>query len=69
MGAHRVELLVRDIIAEYGLACELVSVQVQDDVWQVVVRHNDRRVIQFEVPRGTPTQARELVKARLESEC
>ena len=69
MDVQRIERLVRDLIKEYGLSCELVSVQTQADAWHVVVRHRDGRVVEFDVPSGASVQVRNLLRKHLEIEC
>jgi hypothetical protein len=69
MDVQRIGRLVRDLIKDYGLACELVSVQTQGDVWRVLVRHTDGREVEFDVPHGAMAQVRALLRKRLEIEC
>jgi DNA-binding response OmpR family regulator len=69
MDAHRMERIVREIVAEYGFPCELIGVHDREGTWHVTVRHQTRRIIDFDVVSTTPTRLRELIVARLESEC
>ena len=69
MDAHRVERIVREIIAEYGFACELVGVHDREGTWHVTLRHQARYIIDFDVVGSTPSQMREWIVARLNQEC
>ena len=66
---QRIERLVRDLIKEFGLDCNLVRVHTQDNMWKVLVRHADGREVEFDVLYGPPAQVRESMKKHLEIEC
>ena len=68
MDATRVDTLAREIIIQYGLPFELVGVEPKNGGWQIVVRDQMRRVVQFTIPDTTAVRIREMIKAHLDDE-
>jgi hypothetical protein len=68
MDAARVDSLAREIIVQYGLPFELVGVEAKNGGWQIVVRDQMRRVVQFTIPDTTAVRLREMIKAHLDEE-
>ena len=69
MDGPRVERIAREIIAAYGFPCELLDIHERPGSWLITVRHQNRRIIDFEVPSSTPATLRAAIVARLEMDC
>lgn len=64
--AARIDRLTRDLIAQYGLPLELVTVRHQPPAWQVIVSQPSGRILTIELSdTSTVRQLRERLKARL----
>ena len=64
--SSRVDRLTRDLISEYGLPLELVTVRHRPPAWQVIVSETSGRILTIELPdTSTTRQLRERLKARL----
>ena len=62
----RVERMTRDIIGDFGLPIELVTVIEDGDTWRVVVRDASHRVLDVPCSRTSDArQLREQLTARL----
>ena len=48
MDLHRVERIVREILAEYAFPFELVGVHDHEGIWHVTLRHHTRRMVDFD---------------------
>jgi hypothetical protein len=62
----RVDRLTRDLIAEYGLPLELVTVRHRPPAWQVIVSETSGRILTIDLSdTSTVRQLRERLKERL----
>jgi hypothetical protein len=66
MDAPAVERLVKGVIVEFGLPCELQRVALSGDQWEISIVDTARRVQRFRVYNGTATSMRTSIKAHLD---
>ena len=67
MDAVRVERLIRDLLNEGGFAAQVISVSETETSWRMLMRDKAGRVVDLELPKGTPTQLRQAIWNLLES--
>ena len=58
--------IVRDLIREHELPCELVLVQDDARTFRVTIRADGHRLVSFDVAKGIPHHVREAIRAQLE---
>jgi hypothetical protein len=64
--AATIERVVKGLIADFGLPCELVAVAGAGDQWEVAVRDTRRQLRRFVVRASTPTSLRRAIKEELD---
>jgi hypothetical protein len=67
MDAATIERVVKGLIADFGMPCELVAVAGSGDQWEVAVRDTRRKLRRFTVRASTPTSLRRAIKDQLDS--
>ena len=66
MDAQRIERLVREVIAEYHLPLQLLTVAKEQSVWRIVIGDRSQRTFDVETPVDSPLSViRELLRQRL----
>ena len=68
MDTATVTRIVRDVILNRRLPCELVDVQEDVRTWRVTIQSQQQGLVSFDVTKGIrPVHVREAVQTRLES--
>jgi hypothetical protein len=68
MDTATVTRIVRDVILNRRLPCELVDVQEEARTWRVTIHAEQQGLVSFDVTKGIrPVHVREAVQTQLES--
>lgn len=62
-----VKRLVRGLIVDFGLPCELLDVAGSESIWSVTIRDSRRRVLQLDVHDSAPSSMRNALMTQLEA--
>ena len=62
-----VKRLVRGLIVDFGLPCELLDVVWSESRWRVTIRDSRRRVVQLNVHESAPASMRSAFMTQLEA--
>jgi len=66
MDVATIERVVKGIITDFGMPCELVAVAPVGDQWEVAIRDTTRRLRRFSIRGSTPTSIRSAIKTQLD---